>query len=91
VILFTLKQYVDALPSYYNLALNQDYLCCVLSSEVIPSHKQQVGTISCAIPTTQMMQFAVLWALPKFAAIVSTNTATDDSEYRLAIQPFKIL
>jgi hypothetical protein len=72
------------------LALNQDYLC-VPSSEVIPSYKPQTNTGGCAIATSQIIQFAVLWTLQKAATIVSTGTATDDGEYRLAIQPSKIL
>jgi hypothetical protein len=73
------------------LALNQDYLCCVPSSEVIPSYKPQTNTGGCSIATSQIIQFAVLWTLQKAATIVSTGTATDDGEYRLAIQPSKIL
>jgi hypothetical protein len=38
-----------------------------------------------------MIQFAILYALPKAVTIVSTGTVTDDGEYHLAIQPSKIL
>jgi hypothetical protein len=38
-----------------------------------------------------MIQFAVLWTLQKAVIIASAGTETDDGEYRLGIQPSKVL
>jgi hypothetical protein len=87
----SLEKSANALPSYYSMTLNQGYLCCVPSSEVIPSYNPQTGTGGCAIPTPQMTQFAVLGALPNAVTIIPAGAAPDNGEYRLAIQLSKIL